>query len=217
MVAIRKISIVIFAVTVILGILTSLWFTLGGDQSPGASPLEEDIAEVKEETPPLDPSVHNYSDISLARQMVIYNQQAIELATIVQQDTADEDIAKLAEDTAAIHGKAAVQYAMWLKEWNESYMNLSDFPREDDHDAYPTSPGMPRVAELDKMIAMSGSDREREFLRLILQLHKGVLEQLDLAADRIQYGEMKNYIATDKAHYSQEAESITSLIRTKGY
>lgn len=216
--AIRKISIGIAVVVVVAGgLLAGAWFTLGGGKPSSPSSQPNDTAtKAKNEAPPPDPTKHGYSEISFAKQMIVYNQQAIDLANIAQHGGGDADTQKIAAEVIATHSKAADQYAAWLKEWNETYLSLSDFPRSDDHDGYPTNPGMPKVSELDKMTAMPAAEKEKEFLRLILQLHEGVLEHIDVRADEIQYGEMKNYLATDKAHYSQEVKSIKDLRHAKG-
>lgn len=61
--------------------------------------------------------------------MIIYNQQAVDLANIVQHGGSDKEVQDLAGEVIAAHGKAADQYATWLREWNETYLSLSDFPR----------------------------------------------------------------------------------------
>lgn len=214
----RKISIGIAVVVVVLGgLLAGAWFTLGGGKpsSPSSQPNNTG-AKAKNEAPPPDPTKHGYFEISFAKQMIIYNQQAVDLANIVQHGGSDKETQDLADEVMVTHGKAADRYATWLREWNETYSNLSDFPRSDDHDGYPTSPGMPRVVELDKMTAMSAAEKEKEFLRLILKLHEGVLEHINTTGDNIQYGEMKDYLVTDKAHYSQEIKSIKDLRHARG-
>lgn len=212
------ISVASLVALAIVGSILGLWYVLGGDKPSSTSQPNDSLTEIDEAgTPPLDPNEHGYFDSSLAKQMVIYNQQAVELANIVLQDAVNEDIKKIANEVLATHNNAADQYAAWLKEWDETYFDLSEFPRKDDHDAYPTNPGMPRVAELDKMITMPAVEKEKEFLRLSLQLHEGVLEYINMTESDIQYGEMKDYVATDKAHYSDEAEYIKSLQETKGY
>lgn len=191
---------------------------LGGGKLLGSSPqLNNDTAITgKTNTPPSDPTKYGYGEISFAKQMIIYNQQATELGNIAQHGEVSADIKKFTDEVVATHSKAADRYAKWLNEWGEDYLNLSDFPRKDEHDAYPTTSGMPTVAELDKMATMSGSEKNEEFLRLLLQLHDGVLSYMDMFGDEVQYKEMKDYLAIDKAHYAQEVKSIKDLQYTKG-
>lgn len=175
------------------------------------------MANVDKTTPPpSDPTKYGYGEISFAKQMIIYNQQATELASIAQHGEVSVDSKELTDEVIATHGKAADRYAKWLNEWNEDYLSLSDFSREDGHDGYPTSSGMPTVKELDKMVTMPAIEKNKEFLRLLLQLHEGVLEYMDMFGDEVQYKEMKDYLATDKAHYSQQVKSIKDLQHTKG-
>ena len=213
--AIRKISIGVVGGVIVIGLLAGAWFMLGGKPSSPSLQANE-AAKIENETPPPDPTKHSYFEINFAKQMIIYNQQAVDLANIVQHGGSDKEVQDLAGEVIAAHGKAADQYATWLREWNETYLSLSDFPRSDDHDGYPTNPGMPRVVELDKMAAMSAAEKEKEFLRLILKLNEGVLEHINTTGDNIQYGEMKDYLATDKAHYSQEIKSIKDLRHARG-
>ena len=212
----RKISVGILVAVV--GIVAGIWFTLGGGKLPGSSHQSNNDTtnEAKVTTPPSDPTKYGYSEISFAKQMIIYNQQATELANIAQHGEVSDDSKELTDEVITTHGKTADRYAKWLNEWNEDYLSLSDFPREDGHDGYPTSSGMPTVKELDKMATMPAIEKDKEFLRLSLQLHEGVLEYIGMFGDEVQYKEMKDYLATDKAHYSQEIKSIKDLQRTKG-
>jgi len=217
-VSIRKIGVGILVAVAVVSIVAGAWFTLGGGKLPGSSHQSNNDTtnEAKVTTPPTDPTKYGYSEISFAKKMIIYNQQATELASIAQHGEVSVDIKELADKVIATHGKAADRYAKWLNEWNEDYLSLSDFPREDGHDGYPTSSGMPTVKELDKMATMPAIEKDKEFLRLLLQLHEGVLANMEMFGDEVQYKEMKDYLATDKAHYSQEIKSIKYLQRTKG-
>lgn len=152
--AIRKISIGVVGGVIVIGLLAGAWFMLGGKPS-SPSPQANEAAKIENETPPPDPTKHSYFEINFAKQMIIYNQQAVDLANIVQHGGSDKEVQDLAGEVIAAHGKAADQYATWLREWNETYLSLSDFPRSDDHDGYPTNPGMPRVVEEqgDELIA----------------------------------------------------------------
>lgn len=216
--AIRKTSIGILFAVVVACIIAGIWFMLSGGNLFGpSSQSNKDTTSVdKTTTPPSDPTKYGYGEISLAKQMIIYNQQATELASIAQHGEVSADMKKLTDEVLATHSKAADRYAKWLNEWSEDYLSLSDFPREDGHDGYPTSSGMPTVAELDKMATMSGSEKNEEFMRLLLQLHEGVLEYMDMFGDEVQYKEMKDYLAIDKAHYAQEVKSIKDLQDTQG-
>lgn len=205
---------ILFVATLIVIGVAGTWYFLEQKQTPAAAPAQ-DMAQEPE--PPADPTKHDYFEVSTAKQMIIYNQQAVELANIAQHGEADADTKKLTDEVIATHGKAAEQYAKWLNEWNESYLSLSDFPREDGHDAYPTNPGMPKVMELDKLTTMSAAEKEKEFLRLLLQLHEGALEYIDMRSGQVQYGEMKSYVANDKAHYERKIQSIKNLQTTKGF
>lgn len=207
----KRKTILFIATLIIIGV-AGAWYFLG--KTPAAAPTQ---GTVQEPEPSLDPTKHGYFDVSTAKQMIIYNQQAIELSDIAQHGETDADIQKLAEKVATAHNNAAEQYAKWLNDWNEPYLSLSDFPREDGHDAYPTNPGMPKVAELDKATTMSTADKEKEFLRLLLQLYEGTLEYIDMRSDQIQYGEMKKYAVAEKTYYEQEIQSIKNLQKAKGY
>ena len=68
--------------------------------------------------------------------------------------------------------------------------------------------------ELDKLTTMTAAEKEKEFLRLLLQLHEGALEYIDMRSGQIQYGEMKSYAANDKAHYERKIQSIKNLQTT---
>lgn len=216
---VRKISISILVVAVTAGILGGVWFVLSdGKLLSVPSVSSEDTAQADNPpAPPSDPNKYDYFEISAAKQMVIYDQQAVELANIMQHGEVSSSIREVADEVIATHGKSAERYAQWLNEWGESYFNLSDFQRYDGHDAYPTMPGMPKVVELDTLVAMSTTEKEAEFLRLLLQLHEGALGHINMVSRTIQYKEMKDCIANDKAHYERKIQSIKDLQKTKGF
>jgi len=217
-VTVRRISIAILAVVATVSVIAGAWFTLGGGKLLSSSyQSNNDTTENgKNITPPSDPTKYGYSEISFAKQMIIYNQQATGLANIAQHGEVSDDSKELTDEVMATHGKTADRYAKWLNDWDEDYLSLSDFPREDGHDGYPTSSGMPTVKELDKMATMPANEKGKEFLRLLLQLHEGVLEYMGMFGDEVQYKEMKDYLATDKAHHNQQVKSIRDIQRRKG-
>ena len=104
--AIRKISIGVVGGVIVIGLLAGAWFMLGGKPS-SPSPQANEAAKIENETPPPDPTKHSYFEINFAKQMIIYNQQAVDLANIVQHGGSDKEVQDLAGKVIAAHGKAA--------------------------------------------------------------------------------------------------------------
>lgn len=215
----KKISIGILGVGAVAVIVAGSLMFLNSDKASSPPQSDEGTKQDKPKPqPPPDPTKHSYSDTDFARKMIVYNQQAMELANLVQHGGSDSDVSALAKEITETHGRTADKYANWLKGWGETYQNLSDFPKTDGHDAYPTFTGLAAAYELQKMTEMSKDELEKEFVRLILQHHEGALEHIkNMGGDKLQYGEMKEFLKTDTEHYTKEVKSITNLKDTKGY
>ena len=215
----KKISIGILGVGVVAAAITGSLVFLNKDKASSPPQSENSVKEYKPKPqPPPDPKQHSYMAPDVARKMIGYNQQATELANLVQHGGSDSDVLALAKEITETHGRTADKYANWLKEWGETYQNLSDFPQTDGHDAYPTFTGLAAAYELQKMTEMSKAELEKEFVRLILQHHEGALEHIkNMGGDNLQYGEMKEFVKTDTEHYTKEVKSITDLKNAKGY
>lgn len=212
----KKISIGIVGIGVVAIVAGGTFVALNSNKasSPPSSGSSENKAASE---PPPDPKKHSYMDIDFARKMIIYNQQATELANLVQHGGGDVAVLVLAKEVATTHGQTAERYAKFVTGWGETYTNLSDFPQTDGHDAYPTSPGLATAYELANMTDMPKAEKEKEFVRLILKHHQGAVEYAKTMGDTLQYGELKDYLKTDTDHYNKEIKSINELQKTKGY
>lgn len=208
-------KLVIGAVIVaILVVATWLFFTTNKVASP---PIKKQTAvSNKEVEKPGNPNEHSFSDTSLARLMVLYNQQASELAAIVEQQAGDTEILALAKNTAVTHQQNTDKYVGLLNKWKESYSNLSDFPQYDGDDTYPTSPGLLRVAQIKAMSALPSEAKEIEFVNLMLLHHEGTLQYIqEIGMKGLQYGEMLSLVNADITHYKNEIKALKNL-KTKG-
>lgn len=138
-----------------------------------------------------NPNEHHYMDVDFARKMIVHNQQGIQMADIAKKNSTNEEIRQIATLISEELSSDTAQYANWLKEWKETYFNLSDFPQMDGHDMYPTHPGMATLSELSALEAATGASIDEQFLRLMIIHHEGAKELADSSMyDDMQFGKM---------------------------
>lgn len=197
----RKI-VIIAAIAVTAGGATLSWLVLKNQPAPNnetAQPITKNAA--------VDPEEHNYADSDFAKRMIVHNQQGIQMAEIAKKNAEDEDVRQLAASIREALSNSTEQYSKWLTEWNEEYFELSYFPEEEGHDAYPTHPGMASLNDLHSLRSATGSAVDEQFLRLMIAHHEGAAEMAEgVASDRMQFGAMislKNETLNNQANEVQ--------------
>jgi uncharacterized protein (DUF305 family) len=145
------------------------------------------------------------ADVRFVHAMIAHHQQALELAGLVGERTASEDITLLAERIERSQADEIARMEGWLEVRGEA---------ENGHD-HGLMPGMLSPTRLTELAAATGSDFDRRFLDAMIFHHEGALimvadlfaqgggqeaEIFDLAADidadqRIEIDRMRTLLA----------------------
>ena len=115
-------------------------------------------------------------DVDFAKKMVLVDQQAMQIADMGTRKASDANIKKLASQIYSDAQADNQKYIAWLTEWNETYLNLSDFPEMEGHDMYPTFTGMIPLSDVRQIESLSGTSFDKSFLELMVEQHEGVIE-----------------------------------------
>lgn len=163
---------------------------------------------------------HDYQDVDFAKKMILVDQQTMQIAATGIQKASGAQIKDLA--TKIYQGSEADsrKYIAWLKEWNESYLNLSDFPEMEGHDMYPTFSGMMPLGEVRQLDGLSGADFDKAFLALLVKHHEGVIElQTGKTSEgsAVKYTEMIVLREENAQKQTEQIEQIKQLQKEKSF
>lgn len=163
-------------------------------------------------TPPQpDPKQHTAVDVDIMKKTLTYNQQAIELADIMLQRSANSDLRQLAQDIKAKREADIVKLKAWLVEWNEPYTNLSDFPQQSGHDMYPTLPGMTTPEELKKLRTYPATELDQNASKTMKAYYAGMAEFMKQSRQALQFGEFAEAMKDLQIAQSKEEAVLDKL------
>lgn len=138
------------------------------------------------------------AEAGFARDMQIHHDQGVELALIIRDLTAAEDVRLLGYDIATTQGQQSGQMYAWLQMWGlsqlgpEPSMTWMTRPGTGSdghtHDASHTPgepmPGLATPAQIAQLQSLSGVEAERLFLELMIAHHQGAVEMAEAVLDR---------------------------------
>jgi uncharacterized protein (DUF305 family) len=175
-----------------------------------------------EDAPPSADSV----DVGFAQDMRMHHLQAVTMAGIERDRTADPTLRGIAFDIESTQLTQASEMAGWLTVWVQPDLPAPgaghmEWMSEDGKHAHSNGeggtttgavqrmPGMATTDELNKLRKLSGTELDVFFLQLMLRHHEGGLEMAQYAAEHSAKGYVRNL--ADKIVKSQQAE--TSMMK----
>lgn len=197
-------------------VLSSIVIALSLNNSRVTSPdSQADNQEVQKKYEPSKKVEYN-SSVSFARQMVIYNQQAIDISeTFLSKKSSEDTLNDVVNEDLTYHKISAKNYIQWLDDEKQSYLNLSDFERVDIHDGYPTNPGMPSVAQLNAFAKASEKESKKTLLELQYSLHNGSKAHIDTNSKNIRNKVLLQYIDSNQRHYMAAINTLKELLKLR--
>jgi uncharacterized protein (DUF305 family) len=125
------------------------------------------------------------AEAGFARDMAVHHAQAVEMATVVRDNTGDDEIRTVALDILLTQQNQIGRMQAWLIHWNlpligerppMAWMNGSPGHGQSHAGAAQpagTMPGMATGAELQRLRVARGEDAEILFLTLMIRHHRG--------------------------------------------
>jgi uncharacterized protein (DUF305 family) len=118
------------------------------------------------------PAGYNPDDVAFATNMVPHHKQAIALAALVPDRSADPDLVALAERITATQQPEVNVLNVFLVQWNENPDSA-----QGDHSGHgPTMPGMVDDATMTKLKTLHGADFDTLWLQSMISHHQGAVE-----------------------------------------
>ncbi len=181
---------------------------ISNKQTPGkvvASKTQKKVAE------PRDPKTHDFSDVDYAQKKLIHHQLGAMIADKAKTDATKTEIRRLAEQVSAQETERANVYAALLTSWNESYLNITDFPETGGCNGYPTFSGMLPHLDVGKYRLSSGESVDTTFLTLQIEHHKKATDLVKLEGAKIGFGELVKLREASQKEYKAEISTFERL------
>lgn len=160
---------------------------------------------------PRDPKTHDFSDVDYAQKKLIHHQLGAMIADKAKTDATKTEIRRLAEQVSAQETERANVYAALLTSWNESYLNITDFPETGGCNGYPTFSGMLPHLDVGKYRLSSGESVDTAFLTLLIEHHKKATDLVKLEGAIIGFGELVKLRDTSQKEYKAEISTFERL------
>ena len=170
-----------------------------------ASKTQTKVAE------PRDPKTHDFSDVDYAQKKLIHHQLGAMIADKAKTDATKPEIRQLAEQVSSQETARASVYAALLTSWNESYLNITDFPETGGCNGYPTFSGMLPHLDVGKYRLSSGESVDTTFLTLQIEHHKKATDLVKLEGAKIGFGELVKLREASQKEYKAEISTLEAL------
>jgi uncharacterized protein (DUF305 family) len=169
-------------------------------------------------------------DVGFAQDMSVHHRQAVLMAGVARDRSADPVIRLLAFDIETNQLQQIGQMQGWLSLWNAAalptgrYMTwmtgANPMPGMEGmaHGAagVATMPGMASPADLDRLRAASGAQFDILFLQLMLRHHQGGAPMAQYAAQHGEIAQVRNLAEKMVASQGAESEYMAQLITQRG-
>lgn len=172
------------------------------------------VAAIKTQTKvaePRDPKTHDFSDVDYAQKKLIHHQLGAMIADKAKTDATKPEIRQLAEQVSSQETERANVYAALLTSWNESYLNITDFPETGGCNGYPTFSGMLPHIDVGKYRLSSGESVDTTFLTMLIEHHKKATDLVKLEGAKIGFGELVKLREASQKEYKAEISTLEAL------
>ncbi len=168
-------------------------------------------------------------DVEFLQDMTVHHQQAVTMAGLERDRTADPQLRQLAFDIETTQNAQVGRMQGWLELWgassapvNRNYMTWMT-PDSVSHgsmamtpDGVVTMPGMATQEELKNLRAATGKQLDVLFLQLMLRHHQGGASMLADAAAHAATPEVRNFAAQTLSAQQSEADYMKQLLAARG-
>ncbi|MCA0903687.1 DUF305 domain-containing protein [Qipengyuania aquimaris] len=137
--------------------------------APGEAPRVID----REEAIALADTSYSPGDVVFMQGMITHHRQAVQMAELAQDRTSNDAVSKIAAGILATQKDEIAFMTEWLEARGEAV--AMDHSMHAGHAGHSIMKGMATPAQMAELAASSGTDFDRQFLRLMIEHHKGAL------------------------------------------
>lgn len=158
---------------------------------------------------PLRNPVEGSAETTFARAMAAHHAQAVEMALILRDRSADAELRQFALDITLTQQTQIGRMEGWLAVWG---LALSG-PAAGAHD---TMPGMATQADVNALRALPIPEMETAFLQLMIRHHAGGVQMAQDVLRQTDRREVTQLAQAIVAAQQNEIDYMQSLLRTRG-
>ena len=184
------------------------------------------LARVDQSSPPSIGS----TDVGFAQDMRVHHLQAVTMAGVVRDRTADPELHTLAFDIESTQLAQSSEMTGWLTAWSQpelpeagrghmAWMAGSGHA----HGGTTTAaggvarmPGMASTEELNRLSTLSGKELDTFFLQLMLRHHQGALPMAQYTAEHASVGYVRDLAQKIVTSQSAEVNLMTTMLAARG-
>ncbi|XVS63468.1 DUF305 domain-containing protein [Actinosynnema sp. CA-299493] len=168
-------------------------------------------------------------DVGFSQDMAMHHLQAVQMANIARDRTADEDIRSFAFDVSSTQLEQVGRMKGWLMLWGQPeqplqgrHMAWMTENGEHGHSATATAsagspmPGMATSEELAKLRSLTGAEFDVYFLQLMLRHHRGGTSMVRYAVDHAGEHAVRTLAESMLKSQASESEYLERLIAEHG-
>jgi uncharacterized protein (DUF305 family) len=202
--------------TVLLAVIGIALLVLGGGLAVGLGIGRDD--------PPASDSV----DAGFARDMSRHHVQAVEMANLVPERSADATVRQLAFDIGETQNNQVGRMQGWLALWGlpqsggapMAWMGSDAHAGHDmagmDLSGSGLMPGMATEDELSNLRELTGTEFDVEFLRLMIRHHQGGKEMAVYAAEHADVPAVRRLAGTIVDTQAAEVTTMADMLKSRG-
>jgi uncharacterized protein (DUF305 family) len=168
-------------------------------------------------------------DVGFCQDMAMHHIQAVQMATIAREQSADTEVRLLAFDIAATQLEQVGRMKGWLMLWGQpeqpqagqhmDWMNTASahgHTAEGDAPSGTPMPGMATSEELTKLRSLSGVEFDTYFLQLMLRHHQGGAPMAEYASDHAGQHVVRTLAESMLKSQTSESEYMEKLLADRG-
>jgi uncharacterized protein (DUF305 family) len=154
-------------------------------------------------------------EAGFARDMMIHHDQAVAMALLIRDRTADPAAKTLATDILLTQENQIGQMLGWLNVWGLPATSAEPAMAWMGHPVSGRMPGMATPEELAHLEHLSGNAADTEFLRLMIRHHQGGIPMAEEAIARSGNAQVRALATAIVAAQQSEITAMEDLLRQK--
>jgi uncharacterized protein (DUF305 family) len=154
-------------------------------------------------------------EAGFARDMMIHHDQAVAMALLIRDRTADPAVKTLATDILLTQENQIGQMLGWLNVWGLPATSAEPPMAWMGHPVSGRMPGMATPEELAHLEHRSGNAADTEFLRLMIRHHQGGIPMAEEAIARSGNAQVRALATAIVAAQQSEITAMEDLLRQK--
>lgn len=155
------------------------------------------------------------AEAGFARDMSTHHEQAVEMALLIEERTADPLIAGLAKDIMLTQQHQRGQMLAWLDLWGLAPTGTAPQMAWMGHHVDGRMPGMASPAELATLSGLSGEEADRTFLRLMIRHHDAGVTMARAVLERSDHRVVRSLAAAIVESQQAEMRTMENLLSGK--